>query len=266
MISVNKIKKTCLAIVLIAYLPINAGAWGITGHRVVGQIADSYLTSKARKAVKGILGNEDLAMASNWPDFIKSDTSYNYLGSWHYVNLPEGLDQKGVFNFLDSSKDANVYNKVPEMVAILKNKQSTADQKKMALRLLIHLVGDLHQPMHTARKDDLGGNKVNVTWFGERSNLHRVWDEGLVNYQQLSYTEYATAINHPTKDQFNKWSHDSLQESVYESYLACNKIYQKTKAEDKLSYRYNFDFIDTVNESLLKGGIRLAEIINQIYA
>ena len=266
MISINTFKKAGLIIAVVACFPIYAGAWGLIGHRVVGQVADSYLSSKARKAVKTILGNEDLAMASNWPDFIKSDTAYNYLGSWHYVNLPEGLDQNGVFQFLDSSKEPNVYNKIPEMVAILKNKQSTADQKKMAMRLLIHLVGDLHQPMHTARKDDLGGNKINVTWFGQKSNLHRVWDEGLVEYQELSYTEYAKAINHPTKDQLAQWSHSSLKQDVYESYLFCNKIYKQTRAEDKLSYRYNFDFIDIVNQSLLKGGVRLAEIINEIYA
>jgi hypothetical protein len=264
MIAVNKIKKAFLAIALVSYLPMNAAAWGMTGHRVVGQIADYYLTSKARKAVTQLLG-ESPAMASNWPDFIKSDSTYNYLSSWHYVNLPGGLDQTGVFNFLDGDKPANVYNKIPEMIAILKDKNQTQEQKKMAMRLLIHFVGDLHQPMHTARKEDLGGNKVNVTWFGQRSNLHRVWDEGLVEYQQLSYTEYATAINHPTKDQLTKWRHDSLKESVYESYLACNKIYEKTKADDKLSYNYNFEFVAMLNEQLLKGGVRLAESINQIY-
>ena len=94
-----------------------------------------------------------------------------------------------------------MYNKIPELIATLKDKSKTTEEKKMAMRLLIHFVGDVHQPMHTARKEDLGGNKVNVTWFGQRSNLHRVWDEGLVENQQLSYTEYATAINHPTKEQ-----------------------------------------------------------------
>lgn len=266
MISVKKIKKVCLAVALVAYLPVNALAWGQTGHRVVGQIADYYLSAKARKGVQQVLGTESMAIASNWPDFIKSDTAYNYLSSWHYVNLPADLDQAGVFNFLATDKQANVYNKIPEMVAILKDKKQSADQKRMAMRILIHLVGDLHQPMHTARKDDLGGNKVTVTWFGQRSNLHRVWDEGLIEYQQLSYTEYATAINHPTKEQFSKWSHDSLQEAVFESYTACNKIYAVTHADDKLSYRYNFDFIDTVNESLLEGGIRLAKILNDLYA
>lgn len=265
MISVNKIKKACIAVVLIAYLPMNAGAWGLTGHRVVGQIADYYLTAKARKAVMEVLVDESPAMASNWPDFIKSDSTYNYLSSWHYVNLPGGLDQNGVFNFLDTEKTANVYNKIPEMIAILKDKQKTAAEKKMAMRLLIHFVGDLHQPMHTARKEDLGGNKINVTWFGQHSNLHRVWDEDLIEGQKLSYTEYAAAINYPTPSQLTKWRHDSLKEAVYESYVACNRIYAATKADDKLSYRYNFEFISLANEQLLKGGVRLAQILNDIY-
>jgi hypothetical protein len=265
MILAHQIKKACIAIALVAYLPLNAGAWGMTGHRIVGQIADFYLTAKARRGVTQVLGTESTAMASNWPDFIKSDSTYNYLGSWHYVNLPGGLDQNGVFNFLDTDKQANVYNKIPEMIAILKDKQKTRAEKQMAMRLLIHFIGDVHQPMHTARKDDLGGNKVALTWFGQRSNLHRIWDEQLIDYQQLSYTEYASVINHPTKDQLNKWRHDSLKQTVYESYEACNKIYAVTKADDKLSYRYNFEFVDLLNEQLLKGGVRLAQVLNDIY-
>ena len=265
MISVNQMKKACVVIALIAYLPLTAGAWGMNGHRIVGQIADYYLTAKARKAVMGVLGTESPAMASTWADFIKSDSTYNYLYSWHYLNLPANLDQNGVFNFLDSYKEASVYSKIPEMIAVLKNKDKTGEEKKLAMRLLIHFIGDLHQPMHTARKEDLGGNKVTVSWFGQRSNLHRVWDEQLIDYQQLSYTEYATAINHPTKEQLTKWRADSLKEDVYESYLTCNKIYAATKADDKLSYNYNFQFVDLMNEQLLKGGVRLAEILNTLY-
>ena len=261
----SKFLKVGLIAAACAYMPLNAAAWGMLGHRIVGQVAESYLSSKSRKAVKQILGSETLAMTANWPDFIKSDTSYNYLSSWHYVNLPEGLDRQGVLNFLEKEKQPNVYNKIQEMVGVLKNKQSTADQKKMALRLLVHMVGDLHQPMHTARKEDLGGNKVNVSWFGQRSNLHKVWDEGLVDYQQLSYTEYATAINHPTKAQLTAWRNTSLADNVYESYQVVDQIYAKTHADDKLSYRYNFDFVDQLNEQLLKGGVRLAKIINDIY-
>ncbi|HMI04305.1 MAG TPA: S1/P1 nuclease [Pedobacter sp.] len=262
---INSIFKIVIIAIVFSYVPVTAGAWGMLGHRIVGQIAENHLSAKARKALRAILGDESTAMASNWGDFIKSDPAYNYLYNWHFVNLPEGLDKRGVDAFLDEEKAANVYNKIPEMIAVLKDTKSTADQKKLALRLLIHLVGDLNQPMHTARKDDLGGNKVYVTWFGEKSNLHRVWDESLIGYQELSYTEYAAAIDHPTKDQLNAWKSASLKDFVYGSYVACNKIYANTKAEDKLSYKYNFDFVGLLNEQLLKGGICLANILNDTY-
>lgn len=257
--------KTLMIGSLMAYLPLNAGAWGMIGHRVVGQIAEKHLSAKARKGVIGVLGTESLAMASNWGDFIKSDPAYNYLYNWHFVNLPAGLDKNGVFNFLDKDTAVNVYNRIPAMAAILKDKQSTADQKKLAMRLLIHLVGDVNQPMHTARKEDLGGNKVTVTWFGEKSNLHRIWDESLIGYQQLSYTEYADAINNPTKVQLADWKSASLKDFVYGSYTACNRIYAETKPDEKLGYKYNFDFVDLLNEQLLKGGICLANILNEVY-
>jgi len=261
----NLLKKAAIICALI-YVPFTAGAWGVLGHRIVGEVAGYYLSAKARKAVQQILGTESLAMAANWADFIKSDTAYNYLSSWHYVNLPESLSQSDVFTFLDKQPAPNVYNKTNEMIAVLKNPKSTAEQKKLALRLVIHLIGDMHQPMHTARKDDLGGNKILLTWFGEKSNLHRVWDEGLVDFQQLSYTEYTKAINHPTALQLGAWQRSSLKDCVFESYQICNKIYATgVKNDDKLSYRYNFDWIETVNEQLLKGGVRLAKVLNEIY-
>ncbi len=262
-----KLIKKLIFVAVLTYLPYAANAWGLLGHRIVGEIAESYLNPNARKAVKEILGTESMAITANWPDFIKSDSSYNYLSSWHYVNLPENLDRIGVNNYLENMTEANIYNKTNEMIALLKNKQTPAAQKLLALRMLIHLVGDMHQPMHTARKEDLGGNRVIVNWFGQKSNLHRVWDEQLIDYQQLSYTEYTKAINNPTAVQLTEWKKGDIKDYIFESYEICNKIYATgIKNDDKLSYRYNFDWISTVNSQLLKGGIRLAKILNEIYS
>jgi hypothetical protein len=260
-----KIARRIVALVALAYLPFTAGAWGVLGHRIVGEVADHYLNAKTRLAIKQILGSESMAMTANWADFIKSDTSYNYLSSWHYVNMDPALTREQFDLFLDQP-NVNIYTKLHEVIDQLKFAKSTAAQKKLALRMLIHLVGDLHQPMHTARKDDLGGNRIQLTWFGEKSNLHRVWDEQLIDFQQLSYTEYTNAINHPTKAQIVTWQSTPLKTCVWESYQICNKIYATgIKNEDKLSYKYNFDWIGTVNEQLLKGGVRLAKILNDIY-
>jgi len=263
--SIKKKLATIAMVGLLAYLPIQANAWGMIGHRVVGEIADSYLKAKARKAIEGILGHESLAMSANWGDFIKSDSAYNYMYNWHFVNLPGGLNKESVYNILETEKAPNLYNKIPELMAILKKTSSTAAQKKLALRMLVHMAGDLCQPMHVAHKEDLGGNRVSVLWFNEKSNLHRVWDEQLIEYQQLSYTEYAKAINHPSAVQLYNWKNTSLKDCVYESYLVCGKIYDNTKPDSKLSYRYNFEWVDTLNQQLLKGGIRLAQMLNDIY-
>lgn len=261
----NVLKKLA-AVAIFLYIPMVAEAWGVLGHRIVGEIAESHLQPNARKAIKQILGNETLAMSANWADFIKSDSSYNYLGPWHYVNLPEGLDKKGLSSFLDKFTEPNIYNKTNEMVELLKNPKTPADKKVFALRMLVHLIGDMHQPMHTARKEDLGGNRIYVTWFGQRSNLHRVWDEQLIDFQQLSYTEYVNAINFTTPEKTKHWNQGSIKDYIFESYEICNKIYAEgIKKDDRLSYKYNFQWIDTVNQQLLKGGIRLANILNEIY-
>lgn len=252
-------------IALFSYLPLQVSAWGMLGHRIVGQIAEGHLSAKARKGVRSVLGTESLAMASNWADFIKSDTTYKYIDSWHYVNIPGGLDKQGVFNFLATDKEPNVYNKISDMIAILRDKKSTDKEKLMAMRLLVHFVGDVNQPMHTARKEDLGGNKVVVNWFGEKSNLHRIWDSSLIDHQQLSYSEYADAVNHPTKEQLKVLKSFTLQDYVYNSYEVCNKIYAQTKPDSRLSYNYNYDFLETLNDQLLKGGLCLANILNDIY-
>jgi len=260
-------KKLAAAIIVgfLAYTPAQVSAWGTIGHRVVGEIADSYLKAKTRKAVQDILGYETLAMCANWGDFIKSDSTYNYMYNWHFVNLPAGLNKEGVFNFLETDKSVSLYTKIPDLIAVLKKAGSTPDEKKLALRMLVHLAGDLGQPMHVARKEDLGGNRISVLWFNEKSNIHRVWDEQLIEYQQLSYTEYAKAINHASAVQLYNWQNTSLKDCIFESYNICNKIYDTTKPDAKLSYRYNFDWVDTLNNQLLKGGVRLAKMLNDIY-
>lgn len=263
--SIKKKITIGLAIGLLAYLPNQANAWGPIGHRVVGEIADSYLNVKTRKAVQNILGYETLAMCANWGDFIKSDSTYNYMYNWHFVNLPSGLTKDGIYTFLDDEKSPNLYNKIPDLIAVLKKTSSTASEKKLALRMLVHMMGDMVQPMHVGHKEDMGGNRVSVLWFNQKSNLHRVWDEQLIEYQQLSYTEFAKAINHPSAIQFSNWQNTSLKDCIYESYLVANRIYETTSPDSKLSYKYNFEWVDTLNEQLLKGGVRLAKMLNDIY-
>ena len=258
--------KKIFFIVLFFYLPFTSIAWGMLGHRIVGQIADSYLTPTAKNAIFKILGTESIAITSNWPDFIKSDTSFAYLSPWHYVNINAGMTMEELNDFLDKDTAVDAYTKINFLVSQLKNQKLSDSNKVFYLRLLVHIVGDVHQPMHVGRLDDLGGNKIKVSWFFASSNLHRVWDEQLINFQQLSYTEYSTAINHTTPSQIKTWQKQGLKTWIYDSYQLAETIYTATQPTDKLDYLYNFKFINTVNTQLLKGGVHLAGLLNDIFS
>lgn len=247
------------------YLPLQTMAWGMLGHRVVGEIADSYLKGKTRKEIKAILGNESIAMASNWADFIKSDTSYNYLSNWHYANFMDNLDYQSLKTAMEKETGTNIYNRIRFLSSELRNEELEISKKRMYLRLLIHFVGDLHQPFHMGRKEDSGGNGIKIFWFNQPSNLHRLWDSDLIESQQLSYTEYTASINHPDKNELETWLNDDLSVWAFESYKMSRELYSKVKVDEKLSYRYTYDHLDELNQQLLKGGVRLAGLLNQVF-
>ncbi|MBA3674502.1 MAG: S1/P1 nuclease [Chitinophagaceae bacterium] len=263
---INILKKIVL-IGLFFYLPFQSNAWGVLGHRIVGEIAESYLTPAAKKEVIKILGTESIAMATNWADFIRSDTTFNYLSRWHYINIKAGLTFREVATILKADTAVDAYTKINFLVKQLKNKLFTKEIKAFYLKLLIHIVGDIHQPLHVGRPDDQGGNKVAVLWFNTPSNLHQVWDSRLIDFQQLSYTEYTKAINHTTKAQRIMWQMQPVSEWIWESYQWAEKIYGDIKLPDeKLSYNYNFKYIQILDNQLLKGGVHLAGLLNQIFA
>ena len=264
----NILKKWRLAgLFSLFFLPFSAGAWGLLGHRIVGQVAETYLTPKAREKIRQILGTETVAMAANWADFIKSDPSYSYLSPWHYIDFKEdSLTYPVMQQYLEKDTTMDAYTRIVFLVRELKNKQLPRIKQQFYLRLLIHIVGDVHQPLHVGRSEDQGGNTIKVQWFNDPTNLHNVWDEKLIGLQLLSYTEYAAVINHPDKLQVTAWQRQPVSKWIFESYTIARQLYDEIRQPDqRLSYRYNFDHLATVNEQLLKGGVRLAGLLNEIF-
>lgn len=255
-----------LFLIVFFYLPFQSNAWGLLGHRIAGEIAGSYLTPKARIAIRQILGTESIAMAGNWADFIKSDTSYKYINQWHYINFDSSLSYSQMQRYLKNDTTADAYTKLNFLTLQLKNKNLPRSKKLMYLRLLIHIAEDVHQPFHSSRGGDAGGNEIKVSWFGRSSNIHRVWDEQLIDGQKLSYTEYAAAISHADAKQRITWQKQPLSKWLYDSYSISEQLHSELQAPDqKLGYEYNFKHINTLNEQLLKGGVHLAALLNEIF-
>ena len=249
------------------FISFNSFGWGITGHRVVAEIAQHHLTAKAKTELKKLIGKGDLALWANWPDFIKSDTTHQWdsASKWHYVDVQGNLSKDSFIIALKDLPGKNLYTQIQEMIKELKNRSLPLKQRQIALRFLIHFIGDLHQPLHVGRPEDEGGNKITVYWFDRKTNLHSVWDGALIDFQQYSYTEYAKQIDIAGTSEENKWKKSSLEDCFYESHIMADKIYSLTPAESKLSYRYNYIFKTDLDNQLLKGGIRLAQILNKIF-
>ena len=258
----NQAKKIFL--VLLIFTPLCSFCWGVTGHRVVAEIAQRHLSGKAKKELKKLIGRESLAQWANWPDFIKSDTTHAWdmASKWHYVNIAGNLPKEEFMNGLKNLQGENLYTQIKAMAAQLKDKSLPQEKRQIALRFLIHFVGDLHQPLHVGREEDQGGNKITVTWFDKQTNLHSVWDGSLVDFQQYSFSEYATVLNIATNEEVKGWQQSTLEDWFYESYTLANKVYVSVPADGKLGYKYNYIFKQDLDMQLLKGGVRLAEIIN----
>jgi len=234
--------------------------WGQTGHRVIGQIAEEHLTRKAKKNIAKTLGGENIAMTSNFMDEIRSDTTYYFLDPWHYCTIPDGktYDEAG------TPEDGDIISGIKKLISELESNNYTIGDEKFTLKLLIHLIGDIHQPLHVGNGTDRGGNNVRVEYFWENSNLHRVWDSGIIDRQKLSYTEYTHWIDHAKKRQIIEWQSSDVMKWAYESMSFRSQVYNLPESK-KIDYRYNYENIELVNLRLLQAGIRLAGILNELY-
>ncbi len=239
----------------------NKPSWGVTGHRTVGNIAEKHLSKKAKKQIYELLDSEDLAFVSTFGDEIKSDNKYKKFYTWHFVNFP--FDTK----YEDSNKnpDGDIVNGINFCIEILKNKNASREDKIFYLKFLVHLIGDLHQPLHVGRSDDKGGNDIKVKWHFKKSNLHRVWDSEMIESWNMSYTELANNAKILSKEQIKSIQKGSILDWTNESQKLAKKVYASAAMDEKLSYRYSYDHFSTVRTQLQKAGLRLAKVLNEIY-
>lgn len=235
--------------------------WGATGHRATGEIAEKHLNRKARKAIDKLLGGQSLAFISTFGDEIKSDDAYRSYGPWHYVNFP--FDKS--YDTHPKSEKGDLITAIQTCVSILKSKTSTKEEKAFHLKLLVHFMGDLHQPLHVGKADDKGANDFQVQWFNEGTNLHSVWDTKMMESYNMTYTELATNTTRLSDGQLRLIESGDVQSWMAESRLLCLDIYANTKIGDKLSYRYMYKYVNVARLQMQKGGIRLAVLLNDIF-
>lgn len=242
-------------------------AWGKTGHRIIAEIAERHLTSKTKRNIQKISGKQSLAYWADWSDFIKSDPELNRTtSSWHYLNFPEKLNREQFDSVLYASSDEFLYKRTKLIINQLKNrKDDPKEVQQQNLYFLIHLMGDLHQPLHVGREEDLGGNKLEIKWFNNTTNIHSFWDTKFVEFQEYSYSEYAHILDFHSKKDNAMMASGELEDWFYDSYKKVEFIYDNVKKGDNLRYEYDYKHKAILEEQLLKGGLRLAKVLNKIF-
>lgn len=239
--------------------------WGRDGHRIAGQIASHYLTDDARTAINDLLDDQSLADVSTWADEIKSDPSYDWARPLHYANVKPGADSFDLKR--DCPEEGCVVRAVLTYAKQLHDPALDRTKRATALKFLVHFVQDLHQPLHVSRARDRGGNDIKVEFFHDRTNLHRVWDSGLLRRTKKPWQEYARELHERITDkQLTAWRQGRPSEWATESYkLALSHAY-KFPPDGVLGEEYLERNLPIVEKRLCIAGVRLAYVLNRIMA
>lgn len=235
--------------------------WGKTGHRVVGELASQRISKRTLKKINRLLDGMSLAQVSTFGDEIKSDKRYRSYNPWHYANV------KTDETYTESEKNnaGDIVIAIEKCVETLKNPLTSRADKQFYLKLLVHFVGDLHQPMHLGKPSDRGGNNVKLEWFGRNTNLHRVWDSNMIDDYGMSYTELTANLPKLNAIELKRIGQAPLMVWVNESHDLAKQIYSSLPENKKLGYLYSYDYFKTVRMQLLKGGVRLAALLDDIF-
>lgn len=256
----NLLKRIFTLILLC--VTVSGFAYDNVGHRIISDIAYQNLSKKARKQTDNVLGVKGIVYESSWADEIRSDNNYKYSYQWHYQNLKDNMTSDDLKRLIDNpnSEGEHLLYAINLMIERLGKDKNDAE----ALKFLVHFIGDMHQPMHLGRADDLGGNKVSMQWFGRNTNVHAVWDGQITDSKNMSSSEYATYLQNKfdsRKPEFLKYS--ELQ-SLSATYEIRNAIYAYDNSKGN-NYQYIYRFSSDLDLLLYRAGLYLAVVLNGIY-
>ncbi len=254
-----RILNSALVLLLMAALtaPRHAAAWGREGHRAIARIAEARLGREARRAARQLLGGRSLADASTWADEIRASPAWRSTSPWHYVNV----EDDETYQTSPKSPGGDAIQALEHMRQVLGDPSQPRRNRAEALRFVIHLVGDLHQPLHFGRRSDRGGNGVAVRWFGKPTNLHAIWDSRMVRTLASNDRKLAAMAPVPSDAIALQWQRDPVLAWTGESFAYREKLYRIGKGD--LGQPYANLHGPFLKRRIAQAGVRLAAILEE---
>jgi S1/P1 Nuclease len=243
--------------------PPAARAWGCTGHVIVATAALELLSTGARTAIGDLLDGGSLQAAACWPDDIRP--SRPETKRWHYVDVPGGAAGYDAARDCAPTPEGDcLVAAIERSAATLRDRGRPKPERAEALRFLSHLVGDLHQPLHCDDHGDRGGNDVSLDFLDEATNLHALWDSGLIE-QELreswawpGFPESVYALLPMQRDA----ALGSLVEWTMEAHaVAESAIYARMPDTRRIGTDYLRGEEEVLRRQLARAGVRLAILL-----
>lgn len=237
-------------------------SWSQKGHDVTAYIAEQHLTPQARAAVDSLLEGKSMVYWANWLDNASHTPEYAYSKTWHYKNVNDGVR----YEEMAPNPNGDAVTAIKSRIEILKDPATSYADKQLALKILIHVMGDLHQPMHMGHATDLGGNRVKIKYFGRDKNLHGVWDSDLVeSAHKWSYTEWQQQLDRVSPEAEAAYVQGSIDDWAKQTLAIATEVYNAIPAGTDLRYDDIARWSPIIENQLLAAGLRLAYVLNGIF-
>ncbi len=253
-------KHLTLAILMVFSFQTSSFAWGAIGHYVIGKIAEWQMKQETVKKVEAVLNQESISGVGVWMDNIRSDKKYDYTNTWHWITTVNGEYDPSI-----QEPTGDAYSAFLQLKENLKKGGLTPEEERDQLRMLIHIVGDLHQPFHVGKPGDRGGNDVKVSYFNKETNIHAIWDSDLIENKKMSYTEIATELQKRINGDVLKRYQAATPLDWLKEAVAIRPAMYDIPANNRIGYEYIYKHYHHVEERLMAGGIRLAQVLEEIY-
>jgi len=260
--------KAILVAALLAIAPLDqALSWGASGHSIIAEIAQRRLHPRVLTQIEDLLGgNVSLASIASWADDVVLERPGTI--GWHFVNIPyEANDYQPDRDCKPSPKGDCVINAISRSMTVLRDRSATKERRTEALKFLIHYVGDVHQPLHAINRNDEGGNKIAVTFFGAPMSLHAVWDFGLIEKRTYDWGQYVTVLeSHWLRGKdIRVLQRGTPVDWALQAHAAAVNVAYVVPDDLQLGEAYYLRSIPIVDQQLALAGIRLARLLNEAF-
>ncbi len=202
---------------------------------------------------------------SSWADEVRGQQQYKHTASWHFLNLPLGLGHDEFVKYIGGLNNDNIYTAILKSEETIKDNTANVTAREDALKFLIHLVGDAHQPMHVSRREDKGGNTIQVRFDGKGTNLHSLWDSKLIEHEQLSDADLTAACDKAKPQEVKDWQSVDPMVWLWESYQISSELYKEAEVSSNIDEAYYNKWIPIIHKRINQAGIRLAGELNRIF-